>query len=126
LNDCFERADHSADWLLKLEARPFTLNTHYLADYRDKFISFYKAAREKETSGTISTQIDDYSRARKNYSPTREANPTGISRVLLGLTELGLEGIKAKDICKLLPEDHMEPAIRIMADVRAYFQGLSL
>ncbi|KAH6910212.1 P-loop containing nucleoside triphosphate hydrolase protein [Coprinopsis sp. MPI-PUGE-AT-0042] len=126
LNDCFERAEYSARWLLKLESRPFTLNTHYLADYRDQFISFYKAAREKETRGTISTQVDDYNRARKNFSlqglKDPNLNPTGISRVLLGLTEIGLEGVKAKDICKLLPEDQMEPAIRIMADVRAYFQ----
>ncbi|TFK33506.1 hypothetical protein BDQ12DRAFT_715805 [Crucibulum laeve] len=49
-------------------------------------------------------------------------NRTGIAKVLAGLTELGMPAIKPEDLPKLLPSDPMEPALVIMADVRAYFQ----
>jgi hypothetical protein len=29
-------------WILALEDRPFSLNTHYLADYKTKFLAYYK------------------------------------------------------------------------------------
>ncbi len=32
---------------MRLEDVPFSLNTHYLADYKDKFLAHYKGAREK-------------------------------------------------------------------------------
>ena len=48
---------------------------------------------------------------------------TGMAKVLAGLAELGVVGVKPEDIPKLLPPDRMEPALVIMADVRAYFQG---
>ena len=47
----------------------------------------------------------------------------GLAKVLTGLAEMGLAGIKPEDIPKLFPPDRMEPAIHIMSDVRAYFQG---
>lgn len=36
-----------------------------------------------------------------------------------------MHGIKPENLPKLLPPDRMEPVLTIMADVRAYFQGLS-
>ncbi|KAF7304101.1 hypothetical protein MIND_00641600 [Mycena indigotica] len=45
-----------------------------------------------------------------------------ISSVLGQLASLGLPGVAAADLAKLLPSDKMEPALEIMADVRAYFQ----
>ncbi len=35
------------EWLVKLEGRPYTLNTHYLSDYTEKFLAYYKEARGK-------------------------------------------------------------------------------
>ena len=34
-----------------------------------------------------------------------------------------MSGIKAEELPRLFPSDSMEPALMIMADVRAYFQG---
>jgi hypothetical protein len=45
------------------------------------------------------------------------------SDVLSNLVKLGFTGLKAEDLAKLLAPDEMEPALNIMADVRAYFQG---
>ena len=47
------------------------------------------------------------------------------SEALSSLTRIGLEQADASLLANLLPPDPMDPAIEIMADVRAYFQGSS-
>lgn len=63
------------------------------------------------------------SNAVKSTSSFGDPATTGLAKVLTGLAEMGLVGIKPEDVPKLLPPDRMEPAIHIMSDVRAYFQG---
>jgi hypothetical protein len=119
---------------LDLEDIPFTLNHHYLSDYKEKFLTYYKAAREKVVRNKIAAQIkafegnsppDTYVTAagHRHYAADTEGEPTGIAKVLKGLAEMGISGTKPEDIYKILPPDTMAPAINIMADVRAYFQG---
>ena len=115
---CLESTKHKIDWLTDLERQAFTLNTHYLADYRDKFLAHYKGARQAGEHGDFIDRI-------RRYVPADEGEDA-ISKILSGLVELGVAGVKPEDIPKLLPPDEMEPAIEIMADVRAYFQGGSL
>jgi hypothetical protein len=91
---------------------PLTLNEHYLADYKTKFLSNYKTAREKAQNPVLAAAIEGYRLA-----------PSGISQILSGLAALGLNDINADDLVKLLPPDRMDPALNIMSDVRAYFQG---
>jgi len=104
---------------------PFSLNTHYLADYKDKFLAHYKGAREKYDRGALIDVIDKCNKKPRKSSKTDwpESEPTGIDKVLAGLAEMGISGVKPEDLPKLLPPDRMEPALLIMADVRAYFQG---
>ncbi|KAL1690988.1 P-loop containing nucleoside triphosphate hydrolase protein [Schizophyllum commune] len=111
---CLESTKHKIDWLTDLERQAFTLNTHYLADYRDKFLAHYKGARQAGEHGDFIDRI-------RRYVPAGEGEDA-ISKILSGLVELGVAGVKPEDIPKLLPPDEMEPAIEIMADVRAYFQ----
>ncbi len=47
------------------------------------------------------------------------------TETLCSLARMGLEA-NALLLAKLLSSDPMDPAIEIMADVRAYFQGLPL
>lgn len=118
---CFENTKKKIDWLVQLERQAFTLNTHYLADYRDKFLAHYKGARQAGEHGDLVERI-------RRYIPGGPpdvfagAPEDAISKVLSGLVELGMPGIKPEDIPKLLPADELEPALEIMADVRAYFQ----
>ena len=127
VNECLQRAEERIDWLLKLEDRPFSLNIHYLTDYKYKFLAHYKGLRKKDQKAELMDTIESYrpSTSQNNFSRARTVEPqeTGIAKVLSGLAEMGLPGIKPEDIAKLLPPDKMEHALVIMADVRAYFQG---
>ena len=116
---CGESALSRIDWLLDLERRPRTLNTHYYQDYRDKFLAYYRAWRYMGTNGGIFGKLEKYSS--RSSSKTEFGQST--AKVLSGLVEMGITGVKASDIPRLLPSDPMEPALHIMATVRAYFQG---
>ena len=127
---CREQAENRVEWLLNLESSPFSLNTHYLSDYRAKFLAYYKAAREKYEKSDLMRSIEEYKQSPtsqtfsfRNTSGAASQQPTGIAKVLAALSEIGLWGIKAEDLANLLPPDSMAPALGIMADVRAYFQG---
>ncbi|KAF5317369.1 hypothetical protein D9611_003615 [Ephemerocybe angulata] len=117
LSECFSRAEARIKWFIQVEGLPFTLNQHYLSDYKDKFLAYYKGARE-ELRGNIYEQINQY----KQSSNSDPENVHGVSKVLTGLTEMGIAGREPEDIYNILPPDEMTPAIVIMADVRAYFQ----
>jgi hypothetical protein len=127
VNECLQRAEERIDWLLKLEDRPFSLNIHYLTDYKYKFLAHYKGLRKKDQKAELMESIESYrpSTSQNTFSRAKTVEPqeTGIAKVLSGLAEMGLPGIKPEDISKLLPADRMEHAVVIMADVRAYFQG---
>ncbi|KAG6810923.1 hypothetical protein H0H92_009758 [Tricholoma furcatifolium] len=118
LNKCLERAEERIDWLVKLEDLPFTLNTHYLTDYKEKFLAHFRSAREKDRNPKLMTAIDEYSSTAVLSSPA----PTGIAKVLASLVEMGITGVKPEALAKLIEPDGMGPALHIMADVRAYFQ----
>jgi hypothetical protein len=122
LKKCMERAEESVTWLLALEDRPFSLNMHYLADYRDKYLAYYKGAREQDCNPpNLTHSLQTYSAP----LPNSLSSLTGIAKVMAGLAEMGMSSVKPEDLAKLIPPDSMEPALRIMADVRAYFQGMS-
>lgn len=104
-----EKTKEKIQWLLDLERNPTTLNTHYFSDYKDKFLSFYKASRD-QTDLAIKLNRD------------RHMYNNSINKVLSGLNEIGISA-QANDLPKLLPPDPVEAALNIMASVRAYFQG---
>ncbi|PCH35504.1 hypothetical protein WOLCODRAFT_145834 [Wolfiporia cocos MD-104 SS10] len=134
---CCEETAARITWLLELEQRPSTLNSHYYADYRDKFMSFYRAHREDEQNGAfvnkmkrfrpyIASPASTSPKGRNLFNNTIETRPTelqeSMAKIFSGLAEVGIPGIEAIDLPKLLPPDPYEPALNIMATVRAYFQ----
>ena len=82
-------------------------------------------------AGEMMRQSDENTELMKtvqSYSPpissTRYAtHPTGIAKFMASLADMNMTGIRPEELPKLLPSDKMEPALAIMADVRAYFQG---
>jgi hypothetical protein len=204
IKTCFTNVLDKVSWLLALERNTYTLNTHYLADYKDKFLAYYKAARDNDANSSLMRAIEMYkpgavvsppssapsapsapasgtssafgttfsfdtpaksqnafsrtsifgqpassSSAKDTATPAPVASSTlpfsslaagieaaatqvmqssqqqtGIAKILAGFAEIGVHGIKPEDVAKVLPPDQMESALDIMADVRAYFQGL--
>ncbi|KAK0479205.1 P-loop containing nucleoside triphosphate hydrolase protein [Armillaria novae-zelandiae] len=122
-----EQAEAKIEWLVELESLPFTLNTHYLSDYTDKFLAHYKGLRQRQKHEPVSSALTKYtpqSPPPPGNTPKRSVlnnTPTSISEVLAGLSSIGIH-VKASDLAKLLPPDEMEDAVKIMADVRGYFQ----
>lgn len=115
-------------WLQELEKRPRTMNDHYFSDYKDKFMALYRGERQASSHGQLVSKLKQHggtrspsphSRLTKSPTPSVEDSTT---KVLSGLTELGVT-VKSTELLKLLPADPLEPALHIMATVRAYFQG---
>jgi hypothetical protein len=127
ITGCLGHAEERISWLLALEDRPFTMNHHYLSDYRNKFLAHYKSARELQVQPDIMKTIQSFSSssaARGFPLNAYNGQLTGVAKVMSGLAEIGVNGVKPEDLAKLLQPDNMEPALAIMADVRAYFQGM--
>ncbi|PBK61230.1 hypothetical protein ARMSODRAFT_1089911 [Armillaria solidipes] len=115
-----QRTEEKVDWLYSLEDLPFTLNTHYLADYNAKFFAYYKGARQRASSGDVISKLQGFQNGVRTTSV--QYTTANITNAISALSAIGIEGIKANDLSKLLPPDQMEPALSIMAEVRAYFQ----
>ncbi|KAG6327681.1 hypothetical protein ID866_11408, partial [Astraeus odoratus] len=105
LDEAATRSRDRIDWLLQLESSPATSNTHYYFDYKNKFLAFYRAYRHNKNAAE---KIWTY-------------NQRGVSEVVSALAAIGIH-VQPVDFPKLLPSDPMDPALNIMASVRAYFQ----
>jgi hypothetical protein len=113
IEKCADAAAQHIDSLLEEEKEPFTMNEHYFMEYRSKFLAHYREARLRAKSQFI-----------RNLENREDGNIVdAMNDVLSSLTRMGLEAANASLLANLLPSDPMDPAIGIMADVRAYFQG---
>jgi len=130
VNDHLDRAATRTklmiEWLLSVEQVPTTLNTHYFSDYRDKFLAYYRAWRND--NDLLVSKLKRTKTVNHLPSPpgapstqTHQDTQSVVNHILSGLSEIGIS-VKATELAKLLPPDPMEPALNIMASVRAYFQ----
>ncbi|KAI0245062.1 P-loop containing nucleoside triphosphate hydrolase protein [Lactifluus subvellereus] len=109
---CADAAGRHIEALLEDEHEPFTMNEHYYLEYRANFFAYYKGARNRAKSNFI-----------RNLEDHRDQDMmTALNEAMSSLTRMGLQAVKAPSLASLLPPDPMEPAVGIMADVRAYFQ----
>ena len=128
MKKCGDETRYSISWLLNLERRPRTLNDHYYSDYRDKFLAHYKGNRYSGKHGSLIRRLEahDSSPTSSSIGSQKQSRfpdfAESTAKVLSGLQEIGISS-KATDLPKLLPSDPYEPALHIMATVRAYFQG---
>ncbi|KAF8510018.1 hypothetical protein JB92DRAFT_3119320 [Gautieria morchelliformis] len=89
--------------LLSVEGLPFTLNHMYLKAYKDKFLAHYRDIRRQKAKIRF-TQLGTHS-----------------LDLTLFLQRFGLS-CTPNDLHRLLPDDDLEPALDVVASVRAYFQ----
>ena len=86
-------------------------------------MAYYKGTREKYERSDIMGAIQWYKSTSSSNAYSSTSQLAGIAKITAGLAEIGISGIKAEELPRLLPSDSMEPAMVIMAEVRAYFQG---
>jgi len=116
LKDCKERTAMKMKDCIDLEHEdPVTLNEDYLADYKDTFIARYRAAKQIHVKCSLKLQklVDG---GYQNTSYMRNA--------VENLQCMGLPSFNNNDLLRLLPGDPADDAIEIMAEVRAYYQGV--
>lgn len=137
LKNCLEAAKKKIEWLMKIQGEPFTVNNHYMADYREKFLTYYRRARQDAKSRDGGSRAipwmslngrkpmgikSPYSYGSGDTGSDMET-PDATTEVLSLLAKIGYQGLTKEDLPRLLEQDAMEPALEIMATVRAYFQG---
>ena len=105
------------EFLLETEKEPFTENKHYFRDYRRKFFAYYNGQYH---SGSNNFYIDRLLRNQDQSSRFMVA----VNRIIENLAIIGFRGVKPLELAALLPSEDAEDALKIMADVRAYFQGM--
>ena len=54
-----DAAEQRINFLLEEEQEPFTMNDHYLMDYRSKFLGYYKGIRQKSQTTFIDNLESD-------------------------------------------------------------------
>lgn len=124
LKACCERGAKQIEWLLNLEKPPYTSNPYHFGSYQKKFLAHYRSARHMrfESDSDIDSPRIEYEPIEVSYESSRRST---VAQILSGLARIGIS-VREEDLPKLLPGDQMDPALGIMADVRAYFQGTGL
>lgn len=90
-------------------------------------MTHFKAQRHRYDRSGLAIAIAKYNQEdlEDNRSLSGSIDETGVAKIMSGLAEVGITGITPDDLHKLPAPSSLEPALTIMADVRAYFQGLS-
>ena len=118
-----QSAREKINTLYFIEEIPFTQNEEYFFNYRNKLLARYRTLL-RESRGQFGLV-----QSLEGYQPTHNGYPDAfwndINTILSKLVARGIHGVQASDLAKLLPSDSMDPALEIMAEVRAYFQGTS-
>ena len=88
--------------MAELDSQPFTMNSHYITDYKAKFLT---------------TLVDQ-------RHPKLQSSELGetVRSTLAGLNQLGYTGVTEDDLAKLRPTDPWQTELEVMAEVRAYWQ----
>ncbi|KAG8994200.1 hypothetical protein FRB90_000508, partial [Tulasnella sp. 427] len=123
MKEVAKTAAQKVEGLVQTEDSPYTQNDHYFYDYREKLLLRYKAAHRKSKSqNAVIQSLQDHDLGRKPQFTEAQTQWQNINNALSSLATIGIPGVKATELIKLLPDDHMGPAFEIMAEVRAYFQ----
>jgi hypothetical protein len=95
---------------------PSTQNTHYFKDYRRKFLSFYRGLYHKGSNDQFIERLQGLVYRSAEFSKA-------LQRVISNLARIGFRNVEPLELAALQASEDSDDALRIMADVRAYFQG---
>ncbi|KAI0002262.1 P-loop containing nucleoside triphosphate hydrolase protein [Russula compacta] len=115
LDQCSKETSKRINFHQEVEREPSTQNTHYFKDYRRKFLSFYTGQYHKDSNSDF---LERLQRRRYQSSAFNDA----LESILLNLRKIGFYNVRPLDLAALQASEDSDDALRIMADVRAYFQ----
>jgi len=116
LNQCAEETSALIRFLLQVEKEPSTKNVHYFKDYRKNFFAVYKGIFNSGSN-------DDFVERVQSSSDQSPEFTKALGIILANLPKIGFHDVKALELTMLQASEDADDAIKIMADVRAYFQG---
>jgi hypothetical protein len=118
LEECKTSTQQELEFLLDMESLPFTLNSHYYMDYKEKFLKYYASNADEQSLLALSLRNN-------SAQPTgSEDSPNSVEQALKHLRDAGFAGVRREDLIRLLPSDFArQSALEIMASARAYYQG---
>ncbi|KAH9976107.1 P-loop containing nucleoside triphosphate hydrolase protein [Lactifluus volemus] len=112
---CSKETSKRIEFILQVEREPFTQNKDYFKDYRRKFLAFYNGLYHKHSTNSF---IDRLSRRREQSSLFNSA----LDSIIANLHRIGFRDVNPLQLAALQPSEDAEDALKIMADVRGYFQ----
>ena len=119
LDQCSKETSNLINLLLKVEMEPSTRNTNYFKDYHRKFLSFYKGLFHEDSNDSFVERIQ----GRMNQS---SEFIRALDTIMSTLPKIGFNHVTPLELGVLQASEESNDALKIMADVRAYFQGMSL
>ncbi|KAI0250048.1 P-loop containing nucleoside triphosphate hydrolase protein [Lactifluus subvellereus] len=112
---CAKETSERIEFLLQVESEPSTQNKHYFKDYRRKFLAFYKGQYHKHSNDAFIDRLQ----GRKYQSSQFNS---ALDSVIANLAKIGFRDVKPLELAALQSSEDADDALKIMADVRAYFQ----
>jgi hypothetical protein len=103
--------------LLEVEKEPSTRHTHYFKDYRRKLFAFYKGI----FNGNVNNDFIGRLQRLRYQSPEFTI---AVESIISNLRKIGFHNVQPLELAVLRVSEDSDDAIKIMADVRAYFQGM--
>jgi len=119
LDQCSKETSNLIKLLLKVEMEPSTRNTSYFKDYHRKFLSFYKGLFHKDSNDSFVERV--HGRMNQSTEFIR-----ALDNIMSNLPKIGFNHVNPLELGILQASEESSDALKIMADVRAYFQGMSL
>lgn len=109
-----------------MDLQPYTQNQEYYDTCRRKLYLRYKTLYQQSQPSGVAQGFIDLLQSNVTRGFIDSMVSPELVAVLDGLARLGLPLLQPMDLTALLPTDEFDPALVVMADVRAYFQGKSL
>ncbi|KAI0302302.1 P-loop containing nucleoside triphosphate hydrolase protein [Multifurca ochricompacta] len=97
------------EFILAVEREPSTQNTHYFKDYRRKFLA--------DSNQDFITRMQEHRYQRSEFK-------VALDNIISNLAKIGFRDVDPLQLARLQSSEDSDDALKIMADVRAYFQGM--
>ncbi|KAI0262190.1 P-loop containing nucleoside triphosphate hydrolase protein [Gloeopeniophorella convolvens] len=115
LEQCAKETSKRIEFLLKVEGEPSVLDAHGFKNYQKNFLAFYEGQYIRASNGNFVDVLQGRGHRSEEFS-------NALRSVMANLPKLGFRNIDPLRLAGLQSSNDAGDALKIMADVRAYFQ----